>query len=104
MRDCELIIEHALSDGHTVSVWDGEAWAVKRSTNYRTIVSACHGVDDVVRLIIRTPLGESLGSVYIFDDGESRSIIDHSDTPYLNRLMPYVESQTVNVFSTIDLY
>ena len=104
MRDCTLLIEQALSDGHTVSVWDGEAWAVKRSKNYHTIFSACDAVDDVVRLLIRDNQGEKIGSVYVLDDGDTRSIIDHTDTPYLNRVMPYVESWASNAFSNLDSY
>lgn len=40
------LISHALHQGLTVSVWDGEEWQVLRSTNMRAIVDAVKSVEE----------------------------------------------------------
>lgn len=91
MQTHKALIKRALKDGHTVSVWDGEAWAVKRSTNYRAIVLACDGVDDVIRLLIRDNQGEKIGSVWVLDEGEPYTIIDNTDAPYFDEVIASID-------------
>jgi len=44
-RDIKALIEHLINNGLTISVWDGEAWAVKRSTNIKNIMSDINSVE-----------------------------------------------------------
>lgn len=40
------MIKHALGQGCTVSVWDGEEWQVKRSTSLHAIMDAVKSVEE----------------------------------------------------------
>lgn len=40
------LIKYALTQGCTISVWDGEEWQVKRSTSYKDIKDAAESVDE----------------------------------------------------------
>jgi hypothetical protein len=40
------LIKYALTQGCTISVWDGEEWQVKRSTSYKAIKDAAESVDE----------------------------------------------------------
>jgi len=50
------LIRYAKAKGCVISVYDGEAWAVKRSTNEREIIEAIQSVDDA-QIVIRDPNG-----------------------------------------------
>lgn len=56
-----LIVSHLIANGYTLSVFDGEAWAVKRSDDARELGAALGTTDaDVIR--VRRD-GEVVGSV-----------------------------------------
>lgn len=48
---CRAVIKDALKDGFKISVYDGEAFAIKRSDNFRAICAALMSTDeDVLQL------------------------------------------------------
>ena len=84
MKTYEHLVRYALAAGNTVSVYDGEIWEVKRSTDYQTIVDCIESVEEA-QLNIRdkegNPLGWALVSAYGLADDET--VIDFSFNPYM---------------------
>lgn len=77
-------IKHALEAGHTVSVHDGEEWAVKRSTAYTAIKDAAEAVEEGV-LQVRDKDGEYLGRawfIFDFDQAPDEIIYNYTITDY----------------------
>lgn len=83
------MIKAILADGHMISVWDGEAWAIKKSQSYKAIIDAIQSVD-VAEIRIRDKDNNNLGWAMIVNglDGEEE-IADFTDCPYLNKLMGF---------------
>lgn len=81
-------IQMALKNGNTISVFDGEEWPVKKSTDYKAIVEAIDSVEES-QLKIRNQAGENLGWALLIpgcgSDG-SEDIVDYSDNLYMNAL------------------
>lgn len=78
------LIKYALKDGHTVSVWDGEEWQVKRSTGFKAIVDAVKSVEEA-QLRIRDTEGNIIGwalvSAFGLEDDET--VMDFSSNQYM---------------------
>lgn len=78
------LIRTALKAGHTVSVWDGEEWQVKRSTAFKAIVDAVESVEEA-QLRIRDAKGNVVGwalvSAYGLEPDET--VIDNTLTPFM---------------------
>jgi hypothetical protein len=81
------LLQYALSNGHKVSVWDGEEWQVKKSTDAAAIIEAIESVeeaeisitgaaDDPARII-----GWALVSAYGLQDDET--VIDFAYNDYM---------------------
>jgi hypothetical protein len=58
------LIKHALNQGHTVSVWDGEEWQVKRSTSFKAINEAVKSVEEAA-LRIRDTAGNIVANASV---------------------------------------
>jgi len=84
MKAYKHLIKHALKAGHTVSVWDGEEWQVKRSTKYQQIVDAVESVEEA-SLKIRDSEGNYMGwalvSAYGLEDDET--VMDYGINDYM---------------------
>lgn len=80
------IIKNGLKAGYTISVYDGEVWTVKKSTNAREIHAALASTDsDTVRF--RTADGVPVGSVlFIWGNGEE-VVSDCTDKPEIDALI-----------------
>lgn len=79
------LVKFALKAGHQCSVWDGEAWQVKRSTKYREIIEALESVDEA-ELTIRNSEGERIGWAHcIFEYGQEPQeiVANHTITPFM---------------------
>jgi len=77
----------AVARGWSVSVFDGEAWALKCGADVDAIVNACASTDsDVLRF--RDELGRVVGSVLIvYGNSPGETIADSSDGfPFLEFL------------------
>ena len=83
MKAFKHFIKHCLKAGHTVSVYDGEDWQVKRSTSYKAIVEAVESVDEA-QLRVRDSEGDviawALVSAYGLADDET--MMDWSDNAF----------------------
>jgi hypothetical protein len=85
MRAFKHLIKYAIKKGHTVSVHDGEYWAVKRSTGFKAIVEAVESVEECT-LRFRNSDNEVIGSALItpFEDAEC-TVCDYSVTPFMEQ-------------------
>jgi hypothetical protein len=79
------LIKYALKDGHTVSVWDGEEWQVKRSTSFKAIKEAVESVEEAV-LRIRDTEGNIIGwaSVSAFGLEPEETVVDYGVNKYMD--------------------
>jgi hypothetical protein len=83
MKAFKHFIKYSLKAGHTVSVYDGEEWQVKRSTGYKAIVEAVESVDEAqlrVRDIEGRVVAWALVSAYGLEDDET--MMDWSDNVF----------------------
>lgn len=87
MKAYKHLVQYAISNGHNVSVWDGEEWQVKKSTDAAAIfeaiesveeaeISIAGDVDDPARII-----GWALVSAYGLQDDET--VIDFGYNDYM---------------------
>jgi hypothetical protein len=84
MKAYKHLIQHCLSMGCTVSVWDGEEWQVKRSTGYKAIIDAIESVEEA-QLRIRQKdavIGWALVSAFGLEDDET--VVDHTCTSFMD--------------------
>ena len=83
MQAYKHFIKHCLKAGHTVSVWDGEEWQVKRSTAYKTIVEAVESVEEA-QLRVRDAEGTQVAWALVsaFGLADDETIMDCSDNPF----------------------
>ena len=58
------IVSRAIKAGYTVSVFDGEEFAIKRSTDIPAIVAACESTGEDT-LVVRTADGTKVGSIWL---------------------------------------
>lgn len=80
------LVDLILSNSWTISVWDGEAFPVKRSNNKKTIIEAMFSTEEDT-LVLRNSAGEKVGSIYlIYGNGEDL-ISDHSDNDTINHIV-----------------
>lgn len=92
MRDDERqiadkLITDALTEGLTVSVHDGEATPLVRSTDKPAILDALASTDSD-RLVLQTADGVRFGVVLLVYGNEPGVLIsDHTDTPHMNALL-----------------
>jgi hypothetical protein len=82
---CKHLIDHMLAKGYTISVWDGEEWQVKRSTDVKAIDEAVTSVEEA-ELVIRDKEGNKIGwarvSAYGLEPDET--VIDNTMTNAMN--------------------
>jgi hypothetical protein len=92
MKAYKTMLTTILNDGHSVSVFDGEEWAVKRSTSLKEIIGAVESVDEA-QIRVRDANNEVIGWALILP-GESYgskeiddcTIADHTDNEYMNKV------------------
>ena len=60
MKAYKHLVKFALKHGHTVSVYDGESWDVRRSTAYKAIIASIESVE-IASLRIRNAAGDVIG-------------------------------------------
>jgi len=79
------LIKHALSQGCTVSVWDGEEWQVKRSTSFKAINEAVKSVEEAA-LRIRDTAGNIVANVSVAAYGlePDETVIDCSVNDWID--------------------
>lgn len=75
------LIRAALAANYSVTVWDGEAYAIRRSTDFNAIVAECGQSDEGDLLTFRhADSGERVGSVLlVWGNGAEELIADYRD-------------------------
>jgi hypothetical protein len=84
MKAYKHLVKHALAKGHTISVWDGEEWQVRRSVAYQEIVDAIESVEEA-EITIRDIEGNKEAWVLIgaFGLADDETVMDHSDNKFM---------------------
>ena len=84
MKAYKHLVKFALKHGHTVSVYDGEIWEVRRSTAYKTIIDCIESVE-IASLRIRNTDGDIIGwaSVMPFGLEDDETVVDHTITTFM---------------------
>ena len=81
------LIKYALTQGCTISVWDGGEWQVKRSTSYKAIKDAAESVDES-QLRIRDSEDNRVGWALVIPDctfEPEEYIADYSCTLFMEQ-------------------
>jgi hypothetical protein len=97
MKAYKHLVKHALAKGHTVSVYDGEEWQVRRSVAYQEIVDAIESVEEA-EITIRDIEGNKEAWVLIgaFGLADDETVMDYSDNEFMeNWWEEYEKSCTV---------
>jgi len=90
-RKCvHALLQAVLTDGNTVSVFDGEEWAVKRSTSIRAIKNELAAAEEDY-IHVRNSDGEKLGWFWlIYNNGSEGEpmvcITDYVANDYCDRI------------------
>lgn len=85
MKAYKHLVMFAIAKRCTVSVWDGEAYQVKRSRDYRAICAAVESVEEAA-LVIRDALGVQVGSATVqpFGVEDDETVSDWVISPFMN--------------------
>ena len=76
------LVDAILARGHAITVHDGEAFAVKRSSDRNTILDALASTE-ADTLIVRDANGTKLGSFFlVYGNGPDELIADYTFNPF----------------------
>jgi hypothetical protein len=85
MKAYKHLVNYAIKAGLTVSVHDGEEWAVKKSVNKSEIFSAIESVEEC-SLRFRDKPGELVAWAFLTPyEGEEESVNDYSVCPFMDK-------------------
>ncbi len=77
------LLDYALQAGASVSVWDGEEWGVKRSTDRVAILDLVNDLDEA-QLRFRDIGDKVIGWALIVNGGEPDELVaDYGCTPFM---------------------
>lgn len=80
MNACKSLVRYALRHGVTVSVWDGEEWPVKRSTNYAAIMEHINSVEEAELVFYFNDERCGWAQVSMYGLEPDETVIDHTTT------------------------
>jgi hypothetical protein len=85
MKAHESLVQYALDNNATVSVWDGEEWQLKRSSNYNDILEAINSVDiSELRFRDKDQDVVILGwALIVLDNEDYATVSDYTITPFM---------------------
>jgi hypothetical protein len=95
MKAYKHLVKYSLAAGHTVSVWDGEVWEVKLSTDYKTIIDCIESVEEAEILIFGkddTRMAWALVSAYGLADDET--VVDCTISDYTDGWQAAYDNET----------
>jgi hypothetical protein len=74
----QQVVRETLAQGHSISVWDGEEWQVKKSQDYQEVMDAIESVD-VAEIRVRDKDGNVCGWAQIVNGLEAdEEVADYS--------------------------
>ena len=84
MKAYKALVKYALSMGHTVSVYDGGEWEVKRSSKYQQIIDCIESVEEA-EIVIRDFEGNKVAWALVQPFGleDDETIVDNTMTPFM---------------------
>jgi hypothetical protein len=98
MKAYKHLVKHALAQGHTISVWDGEEWQVSHSTKYQKIIEAIESVEEA-NVVIRLAVGgERIGWAQVIPFGleDDETVVDYICSEFMeNWWENYEKSATI---------
>jgi hypothetical protein len=94
------LVRYAIKSGHTVSVFDGECWAVKRSKSVKEVIKAIESVDES-SVRFRDAMGTNVGYADIhLDNAPEETVYDFSVTTFMDawweRFNAIVDAKSTN--------
>jgi len=98
MKAYKHLVKHALSQGHTISVWDGEEWQVSHSTKYQNIVEAIESVEEANVVIRLATGGARIGWAQVIPYGleDDETVVDYICSEFMeNWWKDYEKSATI---------
>ena len=87
----KVLVDFAIKTDHTISVFDGEEWPVKRSTDRAQIIESIESVEQA-ELTIRDASGNKVFWAFIIPFGvePDETIADCSDNAFLKSFETYL--------------
>ncbi len=97
MKAYKHLVKHALAQGHTCSVWDGEEWQVSHSTKYQNIIDAIESVEDAYLVIRLAVGGERIGWAQIIPYGleDDETVVDYICSDFMENWSAEYEKTVV---------
>jgi hypothetical protein len=93
----QQVVKLTLSHGHSISVWDGEEWQVKKSHDYQEVMEAIESVD-VAEIRVRDKDGNICGWAQIVNGlEEDCEVADYSGV-FMDKLHSYPASTLLALF------
>lgn len=89
MKSYIKLVNKALSLGFTVSVFDGECWDVRRSTNRKEIIDMIEAVEEA-QLRFRDTEGNRVGWAFVssaIDLEDDETVIDYTVTEWIEQAL-----------------
>jgi hypothetical protein len=84
MKEYKHLVKHVLAAGGTVSVFDGEEWASKKSADYKQIIADIESVEES-QLILRDAAGNKLGWALIIPClADDETVADYSVNEFMD--------------------
>ena len=91
----DAIIRDALVAGCTVSVYDGEEWAIKRSADYSAITAQVAATDETTLRIRQDDIHGVINLIH--GNLPSEVIADHTDTPWMRKILARANDVAVDL-------
>ena len=85
MKAYKHLVKFSLRQGLTISVWDGEEWAVSNERSYRSIVDAIESVEEA-QLRIKNTDKKEMGWALVIPFGleDDETVADNTMTEFMN--------------------
>ena len=90
MKAYKTLVKAALADGHLISVFDGEEWAVKKGNKYQAIIDAIESVEEAqIRIRMSDAPFSVLGWALIIPFGvdDDETIADCTCNEYMDKIL-----------------
>ena len=85
MKAYQHLVRYALAQGNRISVYDGEEWPVRESTNAQEIIEHIESVEEA-ELIIKDPIDrrDLWARVSAYGLADDETVIDYTVNDFMN--------------------